>query len=65
MSRRRTLLETNPYLKHPVAREAALIRTVESSTAIEGVFINLAKAQGDARKKRATARTAKGRKKRK
>ena len=33
------LIKTNPYLKNPDQREAALSLTVESSTAIEGVRI--------------------------
>jgi hypothetical protein len=33
------LIKTNPYLKNPAQREAALSITVESSTAIEGVRI--------------------------
>ena len=34
-----SLIKTNPYLKNPAQREAALSLTVESSTAIEGVRI--------------------------
>jgi len=35
--KKKSLIETNPYLKDPVKCEAALIRFVVSSSAIEGV----------------------------
>jgi len=40
MKRKVSLLESNPFLRDKAAREAAIRRTVETSTAIEGVGIN-------------------------
>jgi len=34
-----TLLTTNPHLKDKVARERALTRNIESSSAIEGIRV--------------------------
>ena len=31
------LLSSNPYLRDPVARQAALLRTAASSSAVEGI----------------------------
>ena len=36
--KKRPLIETNPYLKNPVEREEALIHSICTSSAIEGVF---------------------------
>lgn len=36
---KRSLLETNPYLKDPAKRSEALARNIESSSAIEGIRI--------------------------
>ncbi|WP_139800813.1 hypothetical protein [Geothermobacter hydrogeniphilus] len=35
----KTLLTTNPHLKNKVARERALTRNIESSSAIEGIQV--------------------------
>jgi hypothetical protein len=37
--KKKTLIETNPYLKDPVKRRAAFIKTVISSSAIEGIHV--------------------------
>jgi Fic family protein len=36
------LIETNPYLKDPIKRRAAFIKTVISSSAIEGIHVTAA-----------------------
>jgi hypothetical protein len=36
---KKSLLETNPYLKDPATREKALARNVVSSSAIEGIWV--------------------------
>ena len=38
---RRSLLETNPYLRNPFVRARAFALTVQSSSAIEGVHLSL------------------------
>jgi len=35
--KKRALVSTNPYLKDSTSRKEALVRTVESSSAIEGI----------------------------
>jgi len=41
---KKTLIETNPYLKDPEKRKAMFYATVASSTAIEGVHAAVKKA---------------------
>jgi len=41
--RKKSLLETNPYLKDPELRKFLIERSVASSTAIEGVHIKIPK----------------------
>lgn len=36
---KKSLLETNPYLKDPGTRDKALARNVVSSSAIEGIWV--------------------------
>lgn len=36
---KKTLLNTNPYLKDAATRERALARNIESSSAIEGIWV--------------------------
>lgn len=36
---KKSLLETNPYLKDPAALNQALIRNIVSSSAIEGIYL--------------------------
>ncbi len=36
---KKTLLETNPYLKDAAKRTRALARNVETSSAIEGIWV--------------------------
>jgi len=36
---KKSLLETNPYLKDPKKREEALARNIETSSAIEGILV--------------------------
>ena len=36
---KKSLLETNPYLKNPLKRSKALVRNVTSSSAIEGIRV--------------------------
>lgn len=38
-ARRRPLVETNPYLRDPVKRRAMFVKTVISSSAVEGVVL--------------------------
>jgi hypothetical protein len=38
--KKKSLLETNPYLKDPVKREAAIVINVATSSAIEGVSMS-------------------------
>jgi hypothetical protein len=40
--KKKTLIETNPYLTDPVKRRAAFIKTVISSSAIEGIHVTAA-----------------------
>jgi len=37
---KKSLLETNPYLKDPTERNKALVRNVVSSSAIEGIRVS-------------------------
>ena len=37
--KKKSLIETNPYLKDPVKRRTAFIKTVISSSAIEGIHV--------------------------
>ncbi|MDO8446671.1 MAG: hypothetical protein Q7T53_11320 [Deltaproteobacteria bacterium] len=50
--RKRSLIETNPYLKDPVKREAMLNRSVISSSAIEGIHASALKALGVSKKRK-------------
>lgn len=52
--RKKSLIETNPYLKDPVKREAMLNRFVISSSAIEGVHASVLKALGGSKKPKAS-----------
>lgn len=36
---KRSLLETNPYLKDPAERDKALARNIVSSSAIESIYV--------------------------
>jgi hypothetical protein len=36
---KKSLLETNPYLKDPTKREEATARNIETSSAIEGIWV--------------------------
>lgn len=36
---KKSLIETNPYLKDPATRDKALTRNVVSSSAIEGIWV--------------------------
>ena len=36
---KKSLLETNPYLKDPAKRTIALTRNIETSSAIEGIWV--------------------------
>ncbi len=36
---KKSLLETNPYLKNPQKREEAMARNIETSSAIEGIMV--------------------------
>ena len=38
--KKKSLLETNPYLKDPAECEAAILRNVATSSAIEGVTLS-------------------------
>lgn len=51
--RKKSLIETNPYLKDPVKREAMLNQFVISSSAIEGVHASVLKALGADKKRKA------------
>ena len=49
--RKRSLMETNPYLKDPAKRESLLRSSVISSTAVEGVHAAARKALGTAKER--------------
>lgn len=49
--RKKSLLETNPYLKDPELRDALIKHFVASSTAIEGVRIKIPKLPRKMKKK--------------
>jgi len=36
---KKSLLLTNPYLKDPTVRERSMTRNVESSSAVEGIWV--------------------------
>jgi hypothetical protein len=36
---KKSLLATNPYLRDPAVRERSLARNVESSSAVEGIWV--------------------------
>lgn len=38
---KKSLLESNPYLKDPAKREEAMARNIETSSAIEGIRVRL------------------------
>jgi Fic family protein len=40
--KKKSLIETNPYMKDPLKRRAAFIKTVISSSAIEGIHVTAA-----------------------
>ena len=44
------LSDVNPYLRDPVKRERAVLRSVASSSAIEGIHVPLKKPQNGAGK---------------
>jgi hypothetical protein len=63
--KKKSLLETNPYLKDPEVRAFLIERCVASSTAIEGVHIKSPKFTKEIKKKmRQIAATEKAQKKR-
>jgi hypothetical protein len=41
VKKKKSLIETNPYLRDPAERKAGLIRFVVSSSAIEGIQVEL------------------------
>lgn len=43
---KKTLLATNPYLKDASSRERALARNIESSSAVEGIWVKRDAATG-------------------
>jgi hypothetical protein len=49
--RKKSLLDTNPYLKDPELRDALIKQFVASSTAIEGVHIKIPKLPRKMKKK--------------
>jgi Asp-tRNA(Asn)/Glu-tRNA(Gln) amidotransferase B subunit len=49
--RKKSLLETNPYLKDPELRDALIKQFVASSTAIEGVRIKIPKLPKEMKKR--------------
>jgi hypothetical protein len=49
--KRKSLKETNPYLKDPKLRAALIKQFVASSTAIEGIHINIPKLSMKMKKK--------------
>lgn len=52
--RKKSLIETNPYLKDPVKRQVGLITFVNSSSAIEGITAVLPYHSKDKKKKAIT-----------
>ena len=36
---KKSLINTNPYLKDPAKREEAMARNIETSSAIEGIWV--------------------------
>ncbi len=49
--RKKSLKETNPYLKDPALRKALIDQTVSSSTAVEGVLTKYPRLSKSAEKK--------------
>jgi hypothetical protein len=49
--RKKSLKETNPFLKNPELRKALIEQTVSSSTAVEGVLTKYLKLSKSAKKK--------------
>jgi hypothetical protein len=49
--RKKSLLETNPYLKNPELRKALLSLLVSSSTAVEGILTKYPKLSNSMKKK--------------
>ena len=43
---KKSLLETNPYLKDAKKRHQALARNIETSSAVEGIFVKRDAASG-------------------
>jgi len=43
---KKSLLNTNPYLKEATLREHALARNIESSSAVEGIWVKRDAASG-------------------
>jgi hypothetical protein len=48
---KKSLIETNPYLKDPALRKALINQSVSSSTAVEGVLTKYKKLKESAEKK--------------
>ena len=46
LAMKKTLLETNPYLKDAKVRERTMARNIESSSAVEGIWIKRDSATG-------------------
>jgi Fic family protein len=60
--KKRALVSTNPYLKNSLLRKEALVRTVESSSAIEGIRSSLRSGERAVKKRTSgdiTVRTSK------
>ena len=49
--RKKSLKETNPYLKNPALRKALINQSIPSSTAVEGVLTKYDKLNKSAEKK--------------
>jgi len=41
MNRRKSLIETNPYLKDPKKRAELIKMSVLTSSAVEGIYVNI------------------------
>lgn len=41
MNKKRPLIETNPYLRDPAQRDRLITRSVLTSSAVEGIYVNL------------------------
>ena len=55
---KKSLRETNPYLKDPHKRQADLHRCVISSSAVEGIHVSLRKTKPASPRHKATSRSA-------